>query len=206
VRNELLKLFVAGRAAPTLAVMAASGLLGPVLGGVPYTGSFAKLVEIESALGVEPDPVRRLGALGVMVREDAQRLSARLRLSNAESERLLALDEWWRVIPALSEHAGHALLYELGPQSFSDRVLLAWARGQEDAADPAWRALAALPQHWAAPEFPLKSADLTRRGVPVGTALGAALRAARKAWIAADFPLDRATLEAIADRAVRGPD
>lgn len=203
VRNELLKLFVAARAAPTLAVMAASGLLGPVLGGVPYTGSFAKMVEIERALGVEPDPVRRLGALGVMVREDAQRLAARLRLSNAESERLLALDGWWRVIPALSEQAAHALLYELGPQSFSDRVLLAWAHGQEGASDPAWRALAVLPQHWAAPEFPLKSADFTRRGVPAGTALGAALRAARKAWIAADFPLDRATLEAIADRAMR---
>jgi poly(A) polymerase len=140
-----------------------------------------------------------------MVREDAQRLSARLRLSNAESERLLALDGWWRVIPALSAQAGHALLYELGPQSFSDRVLLAWARAQEGAADPSWRALAALPRHWTAPEFPLKSADFTRRGVAVGPALGAALQAARKAWIAADFPADRATLEAIANRAVRSP-
>jgi poly(A) polymerase len=203
VRNELLKLFVAPRAAPTLVVMAEGGLLGPLLGGVPYTDSFAKMVEIERALGVEPDPVRRLGALGVMVREDAQRLSARLRLSNAESERLLALEGWWRVNLALSAQAGHALLYELGPQSFADRVLLAWARTQQGAADPSWRALAALPQHWTAPGFPLKSADFTRRGVPVGPVLGAALQAARKAWIAADFPADRATLEAIAEHAVR---
>ncbi len=203
VRNELVKLLVAAGAAPTLAVMAESGLLGPVLGGVPYTGSFAKMVEIESALGVAPDPMRRLGAIGVMVREDAQRLSARLRLSNAETERLLALDGWWRVTPALSAQAGHTLLYELGPQSFTDRVLLAWARAQEGAADASWRAFAGLPQHWTAPEFPLKSADFTRRGVPAGPALGSALQAARKAWIAADFPGDRATLQAIADRAVR---
>ena len=69
------------------------------------------------------DPVRRLGALGVMVREDAERLSQRLRLSNAEFERLAALDGWWLISPSLSEQAAHALLYQLGPQSFADRVL-----------------------------------------------------------------------------------
>lgn len=203
VRNELVKLLVAARAAPTLLVMAESGLLGPLLGGVPYIASLARMVQIESALGVEPDPVRRLGALGVMVKEDALRLSARLRLSNAETERLGALEGWWRVNAALRPQAARALLYELGAQSFTDRVLLAWARGQQGAADASFRALAALPRHWTAPEFPLRAADFTRRGVPAGPALGAALRAARQAWIAADFPADRATLAAIADRAVR---
>ena len=105
VRMELLKLFVAPRAAPTLTVMAESGLLGPVLGGVPYVASFAKLAAIETALGSAPDPVRRLGALGVMVREDAERLAQRLRLFNVESERLSALDGWW-LISAVTERAG----------------------------------------------------------------------------------------------------
>src|SRR5207249_5205513 len=36
VRTELLKLLIAPRAAPTLAVMAEAGLLDLVLGGVPY--------------------------------------------------------------------------------------------------------------------------------------------------------------------------
>ncbi len=92
VRMELSKLFVAPRAAPTLAVMSESGLLGPVLGGVPYLASFKKMTEIEAALAVDADAVRRLGALGVMVNEDAERLAQRLRLSNAESERLTALE------------------------------------------------------------------------------------------------------------------
>jgi len=201
VRNELLKLLVAARAAPTLAVMAESGLLGPLIGGVAHIGSFERLLEIERELGIAPDPVRRLGALCVMVREDAQRLSARLRLSNAESERLAALDGWWRITAALRPQAARALLYELGPQSYADRVMVAFARAHARAADRSWRVLATLPQHWTAPEFPLKSADFTRRGVRPGKALGAALRAARKAWIAADFPADRATLKAIAERA-----
>ena len=135
VRMELLKLFVAPRAAPTLTVMAESGLLGPVLGGVPYVANFAKLAAIETALGSAPDPVRRLGALGVMVREDAERLSQRLRLSNAEFERLAALDGWWLISPSLSEQAARALLYQLGPQSFADRVLHAWAQAETGATD-----------------------------------------------------------------------
>jgi poly(A) polymerase len=203
VRMELLKLFIAPRAAPALTVMAESGLLGPVLGGVPYVASFAKLAGIETAFGTAPDPVRRLGALAVMVREDAERLSQRLRLSNAESERLSALDGWWLVSPSLTEQAARALLYHLGPQSFADRVLHAWAHAGADAADEPWRALLSLPQRWTPPVFPLKSADFTRRGVPAGPALGAAMRAAKEAWIAADFPMDRAAIDTIAGRTAR---
>ena len=136
------------------------------------------MVKVEAALGAEPDAVRRLGALGVWVTEDAERLSQRLRLSNAESERLAALERWWRVAPAAGEQAARALLYHLGPQSFTDRVLLAWARSEAGAADDAWRDLATLPQRWTAPVFPLKAADFIRRGVAAGPALWR--RAARR--------------------------
>jgi poly(A) polymerase len=203
VRMELLKLLVAPRAAPTLAVMSECGILGAALGGVPYIASFENMVKVEGATGAEPDAVRRLGALGVQVSEDAQRLAQRLRLTNAESERLSALECWWRVSPAAGEPAAHALLYRLGPRSFSDRVLIAWARSSAGAADRAWGDLAGLPRRWTAPVFPLKSADFSRLGVPAGPALGTALRAAKEAWIAADFPADRAVLAAIAQRVVQ---
>ncbi len=203
VRMELLKLFIAPRATPTLAVMTESGLLGMVLGGVPFIASFENMVKVEAALGAVPDAVRRLGALGVWVAEDAERLSQRLRLSNAESERLLALEHWWRIAPQADERAARALLYHLGPQSFADRVSVAWARSDAGVADRTWRTLASLRQRWIAPVFPLKAADFTRRGVAAGPLLGAALRAAKSAWIAADFPADRAALEAIADSAAQ---
>jgi len=202
VRMELQKLLVAPRAAPTLTVMAESGLLGMVLGGVPYLPSLQKMAELEAALQMEPDAVRRLGALAVWVVEDAERLTQRLRLSNAESERLSALEAWWRVAPA-SEQAAHALLYRLGPQSFADRVFTAWARSDAGAADASWHALARLPQRWSVPSFPLKAADFARRGVAAGPLLGAVLHAAELAWIAADFPAEKDALEAIADQAAR---
>lgn len=200
VRMELLKLIVAPRAAPTLEVMAECGLLDPVLGGVPYVASFARLAEIETALGCPADPVRRLGALGVVVHEDAERLARRLRLFNVEAERLFALDGWWRVSVSLSRQAGHALLYRLGPQSFVDRVLHAWAHAECSPTDDAWQQFLSLPQRWTAPTFPLKSADFIRHGVPAGPALGAAMQAAKEAWIAADFPMDASWLQQLAEQ------
>ncbi|HUD86616.1 MAG TPA: CCA tRNA nucleotidyltransferase [Xanthobacteraceae bacterium] len=203
VRMELLKLLIAPRATPTLAVMAECGLLGMAIGGVPYMASFENMVKVEAASGAQPDAVRRLGALNVQIAEDAARLAEKLRLFNVESERLAALDGWWRVSPAAGEQAGHALLYHLGPQSFVDRVLVAWSHSDAGATDRAWRELATLPQRWPVPVFPLKAADFFSRGVPKGPAMGAALRTAEAAWIAADFPTDRVAIEAIAERAAQ---
>lgn len=202
IRMELFKL-VAGRRAPAaLAVMTESGLLDMVLAGVPLLASFAKMVEIEATLALRPDPVRRLGALAVSVVEDAERLRERLRASNAEYERLYAMAEAWRDVSSeWDEQRARVLLYRAGPERFVDRVLLAWSRSPEDPSDAAWVALATLPARWATPKFPLKAADFIGRGLPCGPALGAALAAAERAWMAAGFPLEPEALAAIADTA-----
>ena len=174
-----------------------------MLGGVALLASFENVVKAEAASGFAADAVRRLGALGVWVKEDADRLAQRLRLSNADAERLSSLEGWWRVSPAAGEKFAHALLYRLGPQYFGDQVLLAWSRSSIGAVDPEWRALAKLAQTWRVPDFPIKAADFIARGVVAGPALGAAMRAAEAAWIAADFPADRTAIEAIADRAAQ---
>ena len=199
VRMETMKLVVAPHAVPTLIAMADSGLLLRVLGGVSYLGSFENMAKVEAAAGLAPNAVRRLGALAVAVAEDAERLWQKLRLANAEHERLASMAEHWREIsPARGEQAARALLYRLRAQHYTDRVLLAWARSPATAHDQAWHGLARLPQHWNAPVFPLKAADFISRGVAKGPALGAALAAAEHAWIAAGFPEDPEELDAIA--------
>ena len=203
VRMELMKLLLAPRAGPTLVVMTEAGILGPVLGGVPLVGSFTRMEAIEAASGLSPDACRRLGALAVFIVEDAERLAERLRLSNAETERLASMAQaWWQLSAAAGEHALRALLYRLGEQPFGDRVALAWSRAQAGAADPAWHRALTLPQRWKPPTFPLKAADLIVRGLAKGPALGRALAAAEEAWVAADFPREASTLAAIADAAV----
>ena len=203
VRMELIKLLVAPHAVPTLAVMAESGLLGPVLGGVPYLAGFSNMAKVEAACAFAPDPVRRLGALAVMVAEDAERLWQRLRLTNAEHDRLASMaDGWWRVAPG-EESAARALLYRLGPERFTDRVLLAWARSEASAADAQWHAMATLPQRWTAPAFPIRAAHLMARGIEKGRGLGAALAQAEKEWIARGFPIERRAVAEIADAIAR---
>jgi len=194
---------LARHAVPALAVMAETGLLEKVLGGVPLLASLSNLIKLEASLSLPPDPARRLAALGVRVTEDAERLRERLRLTNTEFERLLSMGEvWWRILAGLSEQDARALLYRLGPDGYLDRALLAWSRAPEGVADPQWRALAMLPSRWSAPQFPLKAADFMARGVEKGPRLGAAIRAAEEAWIEAGFPLDPEALARIADAAV----
>ena len=203
VRTELLKLLLAPHATPILALMSEIGLLGNVLGGVALLASFENLVKLEAASGIEPDPVRRLGALGVWVAEDGERLAQRLRLSNVDAQTLTMLERWWRMAPEAGAMSARLQLYRLRPKRFTDQVLVAWSRSAAGASDRAWRALAELPRIWAAPEFPLKAADFMARGFASGPALGAVMRAAEQAWIAADFPAEVATIEAIADRAAQ---
>src|ERR1700694_405956 len=98
VRMEMMKLMVAQGATGAIAAMAEGGLLLPIFGGVAYTGPFAAMIAAERSLGLEPDPVRRLGALAVAVTEDAKRLATRMRLTNAETKTLDSMGHrWWRL-------------------------------------------------------------------------------------------------------------
>jgi poly(A) polymerase len=205
VRAEFLKLLLARHAVPVLAAMTESGLLDRVLGGVPLLASHANMRKLEAALALAPDAVRGLGALGVSTAEDAERLRERLRLANAEYARLASMaDGWWHLSSHWDEQEGRVLLYRLGPERYTDRMLLAWTRSSE-AADQQWHSLTTLPSRWSAPVFPLKSADFVGRGIAPGPRLGAALAAAEQAWIAAGFPDDGAALAAIADATAISP-
>ena len=128
VRMEMLKLMVADGAAASAVAMADGGLLGAIFGGVAYTGPFAAMIALERLLGLSPDPIRRLGALGVAVTEDAKRIAQRLRLSNAETKALDSIGHrWWR-LSGMDEATARRRLYRLGEEAYRNRLLLAWAR------------------------------------------------------------------------------
>lgn len=207
VRMEMLKLLVAERALVAVTAMADGGLLLPIFGGVAYTGPFAAMIAAEQMLALPPSPVRRLGALSVAVTEDARRVAARLRLSNAEAKALDSMGHrWWRLAD-MDEARAKRRLYRLGEEQYRDRLLLAWARSgaSQRAADHGaayWREFVSLPQRWSAPKFPLKAADFIARGIAEGPALGHVLTLAEDAWLAAGFPLDQAALSGIADQTV----
>jgi poly(A) polymerase len=203
VRMEFFKLLMARNAMPALTVMTESGLLDQLLGGIALLASCARMIELENTLSFPFDPVRRLAALAVFVSEDADRLRVRFRLANAEYERLASMAREWRDVSLpIGERSARVLLYRLGRERFTDRLLLAWSHSREDCSNPSWRVLATLPDRWPIPLFPLRAADFIARGMARGPQLGAAMATAKEAWMAADFPGDAAALAAIVDAAV----
>lgn len=200
VRMEMLKLAAADGALAAIVAMEDAGLLLAVIGGVAYRGPLKAMIAIERELALTPDSVRRLGALGVAISEDAKRFSQRLRLSNAETKQLDGMGHrWWRMV-GMDDAKSRRLLYRLGPDTYRDRLMLAWARASDAVTPARWRELATLPERWSAPKFPLKAADFIKRGVPEGPALGQALGLAEDAWLAQNFPAESAVLAAIADQ------
>ncbi|MCL2715483.1 MAG: CCA tRNA nucleotidyltransferase [Alphaproteobacteria bacterium] len=202
VHNEMVKLLLAPGAVTVAAAMAEGGLLLQLGAGVACPERLARMIRIEAELGLAGHPMRRLAALSVAVTEDATRLSARLRLSNAQTRMLESMGQCTGALGRKDAAFARQLLYRLGADAFRDRVLLAWVRAGDDATSVRWHDLATLPQRWPVPKFPLRAGDFMRCGMTEGAALGQALAAAEGAWIAAGFPSDRQQLEEIRDAAM----
>jgi tRNA nucleotidyltransferase/poly(A) polymerase len=190
VGAELKRLLEAPRGYEAVAAMFDYGLLPELLGGVPRLARLERLVAIEGEAGFVPDAMLRLAALGVFVAEDAERLAARLRLSNAELAVLaLGAGDYAEGLP--DEAAAKRLLYRLGPGHYAAYLRIAWADSAASTQDQAWRDALSLPERWQAPEFPLGGADIMAIGDLKGPEIGVALRRLEAEWVAGGFKLSR---------------
>ena len=177
VSKELLKLLAAPDPRPAVRLMAEAGVLGRVL---PPTD----LTLFEAMTAVSPDPVLRLSALLPADPARAAEVARRLRLSNAQRDRLVEA-VGGEVALGLTEPQARAMIYRDGRQAFEDRVMRAWATAGE--AEEA-RRLLALAQEWARPSLPVGGRDLARLGLKPGPETGRVLKAFEAGWIADDFP------------------
>jgi poly(A) polymerase len=191
IRQEMLKLLVAGGAVAVLRVMVKTGIAGRVLPTSQNIAPVARMAEIDASQGLEPDPVLRLAALGLESAQDAAALRQVLRLSNAEYGRLQTLACSTLPSPALPANERRIVLYRLGPQGYRDAVRLAWAKDSGTFGCQAWAEVLGLPEQWTIPRFPLSGADLARRGVPAGPEMGRLLKRLEDWWMAAGFPADK---------------
>ena len=177
VSKELLKLLAAPDPRPAVRLMAEAGVLGRVL---PPTD----LTLFDAMTAVSPDPVLRLSALLPADPARTAEVARRLRLSNAQRDRLVEA-VGGEVALGLTEPQARAMIYRDGRQAFEDRVMRAWATGGE--AEEA-RRLLALAQEWARPSLPVGGRDLARLGLKPGPETGRVLKAFEASWIADDFP------------------
>jgi poly(A) polymerase len=202
VAGEMLRLLAAPDPAPTLRLMAERGVLAHALPARADIPRLAALVAVEqTALGA--DALRRLGALQANGAEGAERIADRLKLSNAERERLLRLAGVPAdLTPDLDGPARRRLLYRLGSDAFRDAVALAWAEavrnGKATPTAEDWRALLRDAESWSQPKLPVKGRDLVALGVAPGPEVGRLLAEIEVWWVAGGFRADRAACLAYA--------
>jgi hypothetical protein len=171
------------------------GLLNEVLPVAPRPPLLRRLIEIERMLGLVPAPILRLGVLAIEVREDAERLRDRLKLSTAEFAALLRASIRTAPLGAAStERDAKAYVYRHGADRYRERLLIDWARSGHSPQDPLLRNLFSLTERWIAPPFPVGGADVIALGVPPGPRVGELLRQLENWWIDAGFPDDHQAL------------
>ena len=188
VSKELLKLLAADDPRDAVRLMSETGVLGVILKAPANLARFAALVEIESDLLFETDPLLRLAALLPDDQLAASRLAERLRLSNVDRDRLQAALGQSPVLKSwMSPREIRRGIYRAGLPTFRDRAKLAWAASPRSATTMQWRGLIALAEGWVAPTFPLTGEDVMKAGAPKGPMVGQVLAEVEDWWIDHDF-------------------
>ena len=202
VCGEMLRLLLSPNPQAILLLMRGEMVLEHVLPEAVNFGRLRLMVFLETRAmvrdSVKPDALRRLAALMADDKEQAAALAARLRLSNAESERLVALcaPEAWPMA-GMEDRAARKMLHHLGAETFRDLALIAWA-GRKDvqARTPPgetnqWLHLLDLADGWQPLSLPVKGQDLIERGIPRGPGIGVLLGKLEAWWEAGDYCASR---------------
>jgi poly(A) polymerase len=195
VSAELLKLLAAEDPRPVVRLMAKCGVLAVALPEAAGLGRFERLVEIETEMLFTCDALLRLAALLPDDPAVGAATVERLRLSNAQRDRLsAALTPPGRFVSWMSPNEARRLVYRMGADAFCDRVMLVWSASNRPKAAVQWRALLPLARSWTAPKFPLTGDEVMAAGVPKGPEVGEVMREVEAWWAANDFPTDKLAL------------
>jgi poly(A) polymerase len=186
IQAEMFKLLTAPDPMPVLREMDARGILAEVLAASADLKRLERLVAIDREINLSSDSLLRLAALLPTERKTADAIVQRLRLSNADRDRLMtAVTSGDDVLTPASR-----ALYRLGEERFRDAVRLRWAAG--DSRD--WPALLALADEWTAPKFPLTGDDVMAAGIARGPRIGQVLSELENWWVDSDFKPTREAL------------
>lgn len=187
VAGELLRLLAVADPLPALRMMAADGVLPAVVPEATRLDRLGRLLRIDRG---PADALRRLAALIAVGASGMETVAVRLRLSNAERDRLVSLAPPWPIDPSADQQAQHRAIVALGAPRYRDLVLLMAADG---ALAPARLGdMLSLAESWQVPAFPVSGRDVLALGVAPGPRVGALLAALKEWWADGDFRADRA--------------
>ena len=170
---ELQNLLALPDPSPTVFKMRELGVMQQVLPecGQREAESLARLIQTERSYAAQPDAMRRLAALLPAVPPVAEAVSARLRLSRSQRERLTCV----AARDTRDADAPLALAYYEGVDCARDRLLI-------NRADPTRL------DDWVVPQLPLKGGEIVERGVAKGPQVARILQTVERRWVDAGFP------------------
>ena len=179
IADELLKLLALPDPTGTARLMVERGILKPVLPEIGMEGveRLEALIRREWIAGAAPEASRRLAALLPPDPALAASLSARLRLSNKATKRIVSAAERR---PGDIEQP-RALAYRIGSEEAVDRMLL--GDGEEESLAERVRSL----EGYDRPRFPVSGGDLIQMGLSPGPVVAATLQAIEREWIEGGF-------------------
>ena len=178
IASELLKLLSYPTPVAAVRLMLSRDILKPILPEIVAADALEIMIKREGSTG---DPIRRFAALVGPNPAVAKDIATRLKLSKAQSKRLVTACGWTIAYKTVS-----ALAYRLGTESARDRLLLAGAD-------------ATVLDNWQRPTFPITGGTLITRGLAPGPIVAQTLIAIENAWIDAGFPVGDA-FDAILDQ------
>ena len=205
---ELRKLLAARDPSRALLWMRTTGVLNLILPESEKWGIdfIAPLIEAETRFGWRKDAkgdakgeaIQRLEAI---IRPDgavARKLAKRLKLSNADRDRLLAWTMAELPEPPLDEEALKQQVYYGNSQAIADRLRLATAiaisRNEPAGKIEAMADNADFSANWTPPQFPVSGKDLVEKGIPEGREVGRLLNRLEKTWVESGFNLSAEAL------------
>ncbi|WP_029007553.1 CCA tRNA nucleotidyltransferase [Azospirillum halopraeferens] len=194
VQGELFRLLSAPDPAAVWRLMETHGVLAPLLPSPTDGDRLDRMVRLQHALGEAPDSLLRLGAVLNGGPEGTRAVADRLRLSNADRDRLAAMAEPPVAMPPGDDPAAwRRALYRLGDAGrWCDLVRLVAVQAPGPLPLATVRRALASAGDLEDLRFPLAGRDALALGVPHGPRVGALLRQVEAWWIAADFRPGRA--------------
>ncbi len=175
ISKELLKLLSARDPAPAVRLMIETGVMDTF---APEARNAERLAAIRY-----PDTILRLAALLPDDAHLARHFAERLRLSNADRDRLAAALAVEPPLPqTLDARSVRRSLYDIGLRAYADRLALS-GRTVEDTTG--------IAGDWARPQLPIGGEDVVVLGIPKSRRVGELLRKVEAWWIENDFPDQR---------------
>ena len=178
IASEFLKLLSYPMPVAAICLMLVRDILKPVLPEITSADLLDSVVRREGASG---HPIRRFAALIGPDPAMSKHIAMRLKLSKAQTKRLVIACGWTEPFDTVS-----ALAYRLGIDGARDRLLLGGAD-------------AMILDSWKRPIFPITGGSLIKRGLESGPGVAITLAKVENAWIDAGFPEGQA-FDALLDR------